>query len=99
MTNGGSCFRGRAGGGFALIHPGEVLREDFLVPMSLSACAVGKVFRDHRRVLDGLQVQHDLERAEDELRKDLRTIEPVRAPATLSANLRGCLRVNTYGRL
>ena len=47
----------------------------------------------------GLQAQHDLERAEGELRKDLRKIEPVRAPAALSASLRGCLRVNTHGRL
>jgi len=29
----------------------------------------------------GLQAQHDLERAEGERRKDLRKIEPVRAPA------------------
>jgi antitoxin HigA-1 len=89
------------------VHPGEVLREEFLRPMNLSAYAVARDRRaahahraagqradgrDHDTALRlaryfgtsaafwmGMQAQHDLERAEDELGSDLRKIASVRA--------------------
>lgn len=94
----------------APVHPGEVLREDFLIPMGLSSYAVAraigvprtrierlareetpitantalrlaKYFRTTAAFWMGLQAQHDLERAEDALAKDLSKIEPAHAPA------------------
>ena len=94
----------------APIHPGEVLRKEFLVPLNLSAYAVARAIDVPRTRIErlsreetpvtadtalrlakyfgttaafwmGLQAQHDLEHAEDELAKDLRKIEPMRAPA------------------
>jgi addiction module HigA family antidote len=94
----------------APVHPGEVLREEFLVPMNLSAYSVARAIGVPRTRIErlsredtpvtadtalrlakyfgttaafwmGLQAQHDLEHAEDELAKDLRKIEPMRAPA------------------
>jgi addiction module HigA family antidote len=94
----------------APVHPGEVLREDFLAPMNLSPYAVARAIRVPRTRIErlareetpvtadtalrlakffgttaaywmGLQAQHDLERAEDALTRDLRKIEPARAPA------------------
>jgi len=94
----------------APVHPGEVLREEFLVPLNLSAYAVARAIDVPRTRIErlsreetpvtadtalrlakyfgttaafwmGLQAQHDLEHAEDELAKDLRKIEPMRAPA------------------
>jgi antitoxin HigA-1 len=94
----------------APVHPGEVLREEFLVPMNLSAYAVARAIDVPRTRIErlsreetpvtadtalrlakyfgttaafwmGLQAQHDLEHAEDELAKDLRKIEPMRTPA------------------
>ena len=93
----------------APVHPGEVLREDFLAPMNLSPYAVAHAIGVPRTRIErlareetpitadtalrlarylgtsaafwmGLQAQHDLERAEDELAKDLRKIEPRTAP-------------------
>ncbi len=90
------------------VHPGEVLREDFLRPMKLTAYAVGKAVgvprtRIERLVREetpvtadtalrlaryfgttasfwmGLQAQYDLERAVDDLGKELKRIEPLRA--------------------
>ncbi len=87
------------------IHPGEVLREDFLVPMKLSPFAVARAIGVPRTRIErltreetpvtadtalrlaryfgttaafwmGMQAQHDLEQAEDELAKDLRKIAP-----------------------
>src|SRR5882762_11089866 len=92
------------------IHPGEVLREDFLAPMRLSPYAVARALGVPRTRIErlargetpvtadtalrlaryfgttasfwmGLQAQHDLEQAEDELAKELRKIAPARAPA------------------
>jgi antitoxin HigA-1 len=94
----------------APVHPGEVLREEFLVPMNLSAYAVARAIGVPRTRIErlsreetpvtadtalrlakyfgttaafwmGLQAQHDLEHAEDELAKDLRKIAPMQAPA------------------
>ena len=89
------------------VHPGEVLREDFLRPMNLSAYAVVRAIGVPRTRIErlaneqtavtadtalrlaryfgtsaafwmGMQAQHDLERAEDELSSDLRKIASVR---------------------
>jgi antitoxin HigA-1 len=88
------------------IHPGEVLREEFLVPMSLSPFAVARAIGVPRTRIErlareetpvtadtalrlakyfgttaafwmGMQAQHDLDQAEDELAKDLRKIAPL----------------------
>jgi addiction module HigA family antidote len=87
------------------VHPGEVLREDFLVPMKLSPFAVARAIGVPRTRIErlareetpvtadtalrlakyfgttaafwmGMQAQHDLEQAEDDLAKDLRKIAP-----------------------
>src|SRR6266849_5484360 len=92
----------------APVHPGEVLREEFLRPMNLSAYAVARAIGVPRTRIErlaneqtavtadtalrlakyfstsaafwmGMQAQHDLERAEDELGPDLRKIASVRA--------------------
>src|SRR5213593_4563289 len=92
----------------ATVHPGEVLREDFLEPMNLSAYMVAKAVgvprtRIERLVREetpvtadtalrlgryfgmsasfwmGIQAQYDLERASDDLGKELSRIEPLRA--------------------
>jgi addiction module HigA family antidote len=89
------------------VHPGEVLREEFLRPMDLSAYAVARAIGVPRTRIErlaneqtavtadtalrlakyfgtsaafwmGMQAQHDLERAEDELGPDLRKIASVR---------------------
>ena len=89
------------------VHPGEVLREEFLRPMNLSAYAVARAIGVPRTRIErlaneqtavtadtalrlaryfgtsaafwmGMQAQHDLERAEDELGSDLRKIASVR---------------------
>jgi addiction module HigA family antidote len=89
------------------VHPGEVLREEFLRPMNLSAYAVARAIGVPRTRIErlaseqtavtadtalrlaryfgtsaafwmGMQAQHDLERAEDELGSDLRKIAAVR---------------------
>src|SRR5438045_848264 len=94
----------------APIHPGEILREEFLRPMNLSPYAVARVIGVPRTRIErlareetpvtadtalrlakyfgttavfwmGLQTQHDLEQAEDDLARDLRKIEPARTPA------------------
>jgi len=88
------------------IHPGEVLREEFLVPMSLSPFAVARAIGVPRTRIErlareetpvtadtalrlakyfgttaafwmGMQAQHDLDQAEEELVKDLRKIAPL----------------------
>ena len=90
------------------VHPGEVLREEFLRPMNLSAYAVARAIGVPRTRIErlaneqtavtadtalrlaryfgtsaafwmGMQAQHDLERAEDQLGPDLRKIASVRA--------------------
>ena len=90
------------------VHPGEVLREEFLRPMDLSAYAVARAIGVPRTRIErlaneqtavtadtalrlakyfgtsaafwmGMQAQHDLERAEDGLGRDLRKITQVRA--------------------
>jgi antitoxin HigA-1 len=56
------------------VHPGEVLREVFLVPMKLSPYAVARVvgvartkaFRTMPAFWMDLQARYDIERAEDE---------------------------------
>lgn len=87
------------------VHPGEVLREDFLVPMNLAPSAVARAIGVPRtRIVRlarcetpvtadtalrlaryfgttaafwmGIQAQHDLEHAEDNLAAALRRIEP-----------------------
>ena len=92
----------------APVHPGEVLREDFLGPMKLSPYAVARACgvprtRIERLVREetpvtadtalrlakyfgttpafwmGMQAQHDLERAEDQVSAEIRRIEPVKA--------------------
>lgn len=89
------------------VHPGEVLREDFLGPMSLSSYAVARAVGVPRTRIERLaseqtavtadtalrlaryfgtsaafwmnmQARYDLERAEDELGKELRKIPSVR---------------------
>jgi len=94
----------------APVHPGEILREEFLVPMNLSPYAVARAIGVPRTRIErlareetpvtadtalrlakyfetsaafwmGLQAQHDLEQAEDDLARDLRKIEPARRPA------------------
>ena len=90
------------------VHPGEVLREDYLKPMKLSPYAVakalgiprtrierlvreetpvtadtalrlGRYFRTTPAFWMGMQAQYDLERAADELARDLKRIDPLRA--------------------
>jgi antitoxin HigA-1 len=46
-----------------------------------TALRLAKFFGTTAAYWMGLQAQHDLEHAEDELTKDLRKIEPARAPA------------------
>jgi len=87
------------------IHPGEVLREDFLRPMRLTPYAVARACGVPRTRIErlareespvtadtalrlsryfgttphfwmGMQTQYDLERAEDDVRGELRRIEP-----------------------
>ena len=94
----------------APVHPGEILREEFLRPMNLSPYAVAgaigvprtrierlareetpvtaetalrlaKYFGTTAAFWMGLQAQHDIEKAEDDLVKELRKIEPVQRPA------------------
>jgi addiction module HigA family antidote len=94
----------------APVHPGEILREEFLRPMNLSPYAVAgaigvprtrierlareetpvtaetalrlaKYFGTTAAFWMGLQAQHDIEKAEDDLVKELRQIEPVQRPA------------------
>jgi plasmid maintenance system antidote protein VapI len=56
------------------VHPGEVLREVFLVPMRLSPYAIARVvgvartkaFRTTPAFLDGPRVQYDIGRTENE---------------------------------
>ena len=89
------------------IHPGEVLREEFLRPMNLSAYAVARAVGVPRTRIErlaneqtsvtadaalrlaryfgtspsfwiGIQTQHDLERAQDELGAELSKIAPAR---------------------
>jgi len=89
------------------VHPGEVLREEFLRPMNQSAYAVARAIGMPRTRIErlaneqtavtadtalrlakyfstsaafwmGMQAQHDLEHAEDELGSDLRKIATVR---------------------
>ena len=89
----------------APIHPGEVLREDFLRPMELTPYAVARACGVPRTRIErlvrgetpvtadtalrlaryfgttpqfwmGMQAQYDLERAEDEARKELQRIAP-----------------------
>lgn len=92
------------------IHPGEVLREDFLRPMELTPYAVARACGVPRTRIErlareetpvtadtalrlaryfgttpqfwmGMQAQYDLERAEDEARKELQRIEPLKKDA------------------
>ena len=92
------------------VHPGEVLREDFLAPMTLTPYAVARACgvprtRIERLVREetpvtadtalrlsryfgttaafwmGLQAQYDLERASDDLKRELRRITPVKSKA------------------
>ncbi|HEY0438587.1 MAG TPA: HigA family addiction module antitoxin [Xanthobacteraceae bacterium] len=92
------------------VHPGEVLREEFLLPMRLSAYAVARACGVPRTRIErlareetpvtadtalrlaryfgttpefwmGMQAQHDLERAEDDVAAELRRIEPLRRKA------------------
>ena len=94
----------------APVHPGEILREEFLRPMDLSSYAVARAIGVPRTRIErlareetpitadtalrlakyfgttaafwmGLQAQHDIEKAEDDLVKELRQIEPVQRPA------------------
>ena len=89
------------------IHPGEVLREEFLRPMNLSPYKVARALGVPRTRIErlvneqttvtadtalrlaryfgtspafwmGMQAQHDLERAQDELGTKLREIAPAR---------------------
>src|SRR5437763_17205094 len=90
------------------IHPGEILREEFLLPMELTPYAVAQACGVPRTRIErlvrqetpvtadtalrlaryfgttasfwmGLQAQYDLERAVDDLGKELNRIEPLRA--------------------
>jgi plasmid maintenance system antidote protein VapI len=75
------------------MHPGEVLREDFLIPMSLSSYAVARACGVPRtRILRlaryfattpafwmGMQAQHDLEAAQDRSAGEIDRIEPLKA--------------------
>src|SRR5947209_933072 len=90
------------------IHPGEVLREEFLIPMSLSPFAVARAIGVPRTRIErlarqetpvtadtalrlakyfgttaafwmGMQAQHDLERTEDEVAREIKLIEPIKA--------------------
>jgi antitoxin HigA-1 len=87
------------------VHPGEILREEFLVPLRLSpytvarACAVprtrierlareetpitadtalrlARYFGTTPAFWMGIQAQHDLERAQDDVAKELKRIAP-----------------------
>jgi addiction module HigA family antidote len=87
------------------VHPGEILREEFLVPLSLSPFAVARACGVPRTRIErlareetpitadtalrlaryfgttpafwmGIQAQHDLERAEDDVAKELKRIAP-----------------------
>jgi addiction module HigA family antidote len=94
----------------APVHPGEILREEFLRPMDLSPYAVARAIGVPRTRIErlareetpitadtalrlakyfgttaafwmGLQTQHDIEKAEDDLVKELGKIEPAQRPA------------------
>src|SRR5215204_6877521 len=87
------------------VHSGEVLREEFLVPMKLSAYALAQACGVPRTRIErlareetpitadtalrlaryfgttpafwmGIQAQHDLERAQDDVAKELKRIAP-----------------------
>ena len=87
------------------VHPGEILREEFLVPLSLSPFAVARACGVPRTRIErlareetpitadtalrlaryfgttpafwmGIQAQHDLERAQDDVAKELKRIAP-----------------------
>jgi antitoxin HigA-1 len=69
------------------VHPGEELREGFLVPMKLSPYAVARVVGVQRTRIErsgatpvfwmGLQAQYEIERAEDEIGAGLNKIAPI----------------------
>ena len=92
----------------APVHPGEVLREDFLIPMSLTPYAVARACSVPRTRIErlareetpvtadtalrlakyfgttpafwmGMQAQYDLERTEDEVAREIKLIEPIKA--------------------
>jgi antitoxin HigA-1 len=92
----------------APVHPGEILREDFLIPMRLTPYAVARACGVPRTRIErlareetpvtadtalrlakyfgttpafwmGMQAQYDLERTEDEVAREIRLIEPVKA--------------------
>jgi addiction module HigA family antidote len=87
------------------VHPGEILREEFLVPLGLSPYAVARACGVPRTRVErlahektpitadtalrlaryfgttpafwmGIQAQYDLERAEDDVAKELKRIAP-----------------------
>jgi addiction module HigA family antidote len=87
------------------VHPGEILREEFLVPLGLSPYAVARACGVPRTRIErlareetpitadtalrlaryfgttpafwmGIQAQHDLERAQDDVAKELKRIAP-----------------------
>jgi antitoxin HigA-1 len=87
------------------VHPGEILREEFLVPLGLSPDAVARACGVPRTRVErlarektpitadtalrlaryfgttpafwmGIQAQYDLERAEDDVAKELKRIAP-----------------------
>lgn len=87
------------------VHPGEILREEFLVPLGLSPYAVARACGVPRTRIErlareetpitadtalrlaryfattpafwmGVQAQYDLERAEDDVAKELKRIAP-----------------------
>ena len=89
----------------APVHPGEILREEFLVPLRLSPFAVARACGVPRTRIErlareetpitadtalrlaryfgttpafwmGIQSQHDLERAKDDVAKELKRIAP-----------------------
>jgi antitoxin HigA-1 len=94
----------------APVHPGEVLREEFLIPMNLTPYAVAQALRVPRTRIErlarertavtantalrlaryfrttpdfwlNLQTQFDLERAADEVSREIGRIEPIGARA------------------
>lgn len=57
-------------------HPGEVLREEFMVPLSLSANALARYFGTTAQFGLNLQRAYDLSVAEIDLAAELATIMP-----------------------
>ena len=62
------------------MHPGEVLREEFLLPLKMSAGALAKALGTTAQLWLNLQNDYDIQIAKRELGKVLERIETVNKP-------------------